>query len=401
MKSQLTSPARSRRARHLAVLAAGTALTAAGLAAATLPASAAARLTAAHRATARSNTPKTPGFEGRLYGGTAISATDAWAVGLNSVGSLILHWNGTAWQKSLNSTGFLHGAGASSADDVWAVGGSDWFGSQPMIMHWDGKTWTRMNAPVFTAGGLLSSVTATSPHDAWAVGQIGNGAGDGINAADRTLVLHWDGTSWTQVPSPTPAPGGGLASVSAVSPTDAWAIGWHGAGAPGTSRTLAEHWDGTAWTVVGTPFSKPGIRTQMYDILALSKDNVWAVGATRVDRRTRTYILHWDGDHWVRFASPTKAPGTVLYGVGGTSASNIWAVGQTSDCPRVRCAIAIEHWNGKKWMLVPAPNPKSGTLNALFTVMPTGTRNAWAVGTTDYARTLIQRWNGKSWSGPN
>ncbi len=30
-----------------------------------------------------------------------------------------------------------------------------------------------------------------------------------------------------------------------------------------------------------------------------------------------------------------------------------------------------------------------------------GYRAVWAVGTTDYARTLIQRWGGKSWSGPS
>jgi hypothetical protein len=31
----------------------------------------------------------------------------------------------------------------------------------------------------------------------------------------------------------------------------------------------------------------------------------------------------------------------------------------------------------------------------------TSASDVWAVGGTDYARTLIQRWNGKTWSGPN
>jgi len=34
-------------------------------------------------------------FSGRLYGVAAASAHDAWAVGLDQAGSLILHWNGT------------------------------------------------------------------------------------------------------------------------------------------------------------------------------------------------------------------------------------------------------------------------------------------------------------------
>jgi hypothetical protein len=37
-------------------------------------------------------------------------------------------------------------------------------------------------------------------------------------------------------------------------------------------------------------------------------------------------------------------------------------------------------------------------LNGLFGVAATGRGNAWAAGTTDYASTLITRWNGKTWS---
>lgn len=395
MKNEPARPKRARKkaTRYLAALAA-TATAAAGLAVATLPASA-----APHRPAA-----SPPGFPGRLYGGTAISSTDAWAVGLGRTGSLILHWNGKAWGTALHSNGFLDAAAATSAKDVWAVGGTAWFKPVPEIKHWNGKAWTGFAVPAI--GGFLNSVTAITPTDAWAVGLIGNGPGDGTSNADKTLVLHWDGTSWTQVASVTPAGGGGLSSVSAVSSTDIWTVGWHGAGPDfaGTSRTLAEHWDGTAWTVVNTPVSKPGIRTELHGVLALSANNVWAVGGTRLDRRSRSYIVHWNGTQWLRVTAPTKAPDTSLYGIGGTSAGDLWAVGQTSDhgpCHPIKCAAAILAWNGKKWQLVKAPDPPSSYLNALWFVLPTGPDNVWAVGSTDYARTLIQRWNGKSWSGPN
>jgi hypothetical protein len=315
-------PARTRttkRATHARFLltaagtAAGTASVALALTLATaaIPAGAA---PAAHQSAARQNAPRpnaarpnaAPGFSGRLYGGTALSPTSAWAVGLGSTGSLILHWNG--------------------------------------------KTWTNLTPPALTRGGFLLGITATSAKNAWAVGLIGNGPGDGTKATDRTLVLHWNGTTWSRVASPTPAPGGGLGSISASSPTDIWAVGWHGAGPDfsGTSRSLTEHWNGTAWTVVNTPSSKSGIRTELHGVLALSKNNVWAVGGTRLDRQIHAYVIHWDGSQWSRVASPTQSPGASLYGVGGTSPGN-----------------------------------------------------AWALGTKDYARTLIQRWNGKSWSGPN
>jgi hypothetical protein len=44
--------------------------------------------------------------------------------------------------------------------------------------------------------GGLSAVDATSATDAWAVGGYSSGSASG------TLILHWDGTAWTQVPSP-------------------------------------------------------------------------------------------------------------------------------------------------------------------------------------------------------
>src|SRR2546428_10397763 len=55
---------------------------------------------------------------------------------------------------------------------------------------------------------------------------------------------------WAVVPSPSPGVlGSQLEDVSVVSATDAWAVGVAG-GSP--SRTVAEHWDGTEWTVVPT-----------------------------------------------------------------------------------------------------------------------------------------------------
>ena len=53
----------------------------------------------------------------------AISADDVWAAGLSSPGgSLIVHWNGSAWGQSLIGPGYLEGVAGSSAANVWAVG---------------------------------------------------------------------------------------------------------------------------------------------------------------------------------------------------------------------------------------------------------------------------------------
>jgi hypothetical protein len=53
--------------------------------------------------------------------------------------------------------------------------------------------------------------------------------------------------------------------------------------------------------------------------------------------------------------------------------------------------------------IIPAPEAIPATreppviANVLFSVAATSARNIWAAGTTDYASTLIVRWNGTAW----
>ena len=340
-------------------------------------------------------------FDGRLYGVAATSPRDAWAVGLNGTQSLIAHWNGTNWTRKLSSRGFLRGAAATSRRSAWAVGGTDWFSPQTLVEHWDGHAWTQVPSPSPTPGGYLNGVATASPGNAWAVGLIGDGPGAGTGPADRTLIEHWDGHAWTQVPSPAPQPAGGLNSVAVTSPTDAWAVGWTGTGSDsgGTSGALIEHWDGHAWARVPSPGHAPGTRTVLNAVAAASPRNAWAVGSTGAGDTNRAFIVHWDGTAWQRVDAPTPVPGVSLLGVAATSPHNAWAVGQTAfkGACGPTCATVIEHWDGSAWTLVPSPNPPSVLVNVLLGVAVTSPRNAWAVGTNDYQSTLIVRWNGQAW----
>jgi len=61
------------------------------------------------------------------------------------------------------------------------------------------------------------------------------------------------GAPWTVVSSPNATPGNNdLAAVATVSANDAWAVG-SAENSLGNDQLLAEHWDGTAWTIVRTP----------------------------------------------------------------------------------------------------------------------------------------------------
>src|SRR5262249_49654542 len=115
-------------------------------------------------------------IENVLYGVAALSPTDAWAVGtMSSLANphirnqvLIEHWNGEEWQVvPSSSAGILSGVAAVAANDAWAVGQAN---SIPLMLHWDGASWSPVPGPNFTSVGALSGVAAVTAHDVWAVG---------------------------------------------------------------------------------------------------------------------------------------------------------------------------------------------------------------------------------------
>lgn len=64
-----------------------------------------------------------------------------------------------------------------------------------------------------------------------------------------TLILHWNGTAWARVATPSPGTRFNvLNGVSAVSARNAWAVGFYRNQAAG-ALPLILHWNGTAWSV--------------------------------------------------------------------------------------------------------------------------------------------------------
>jgi len=85
---------------------------------------------------------------------------------------------------------------------------------------------------------LFAGVAATSASVAWAAGTAGS----------NTLIAHWNGTAWKQVPSPNPsAPVHTLNGVAATSTTNAWAVGNTSAANGTNPKTLIARWNGTTW----------------------------------------------------------------------------------------------------------------------------------------------------------
>jgi hypothetical protein len=111
-----------------------------------------------------------------------------------------------------------------------------------------GRAWAPVTPNPSPSLNLLAGVSAVSGSDAWAVGSSSSSLNP--NVID-TLILRWNGTAWTQVQSPSPSSVSYnyLQGVSARSGSDAWAVGDYGDCATALFKraTLAAHWNGTAW----------------------------------------------------------------------------------------------------------------------------------------------------------
>jgi hypothetical protein len=314
-----------------------------------------------------------------LHGVSAVSGSDAWAVGdyWNRTGtaydSLILHWNGTAWSQvkspnpspAIPGANFLGGVSARSGSDAWAVGDYDNNGvSDSLVLHWNGTAWSRVNSPTarYTDFGL-DGVSAVSGSDAWAVGVRGIPSDGGRSA---TLILHWDGTAWTQGDSPSPGSGlNRLVGVGARSGSDAWAVGFYSSyDNPYVSDTLILRWNGAAWTQVQSPSPSSVSYNELHGVSAVSGSDAWAVGFYDVNEigGSRTLILHWNGTAWTQVKSPNPScpdysySWNSLYGVSTRSGSDAWAVGDYGDCDFAtgKAATLAAHWNGRAWVNVSA-----------------------------------------------
>src|SRR5262249_26684318 len=206
--------------------------------------------------------------------------------------TLILHWNGTAWQQVASPVqkfdGYLAGVAATSASNAWAVGSPAVVGP-PFILHWSWTGWQQVAIPIPGKGDILTGVAATSATNASAVG---SSFPTNRPRALHTLILHWNGTAWQQVASPTPNPGDNnfLQDVAATSASDAWAVGYYFI-TTGVTHTLIEHWNGTAWRRVKSP-DPSSTKNVLTGVAASSATNAWAVGSYKSGTVWRTLALH-------------------------------------------------------------------------------------------------------------
>ena len=118
-----------------------------------------------------------------LFGVSVASEGDVWAVGVarrsgSPARTLVERWHRGIWRTvpspdRPSGDSFLNAVVALSASDAWAVGLSRFPGgpARTLILHWNGRRWAIIASPNAGPGdNSIESVAAASARDAWAVG---------------------------------------------------------------------------------------------------------------------------------------------------------------------------------------------------------------------------------------
>jgi hypothetical protein len=274
---------------------------------------------------------------------------------------------------------------------LWLAGAE--YSSAPVVFERRvGGRWVAIAGAATSDPVVVTGMDASARDDVWAVGYSEPAAGP-----PQPVAEHWDGSRWSLVPMPAPDGGGQVRAVAVRGRRDAWAVGWSG------SSQLIERWDGRAWRIMPAP-AVPGFLSGV--AVVPGSPVVWAVGGRpgQPDGGL-TLTERWGGRAWRVLPSPNlsnspSAPDSGLSAVAAVSAHDVWAVGSgliPSSAGGER--LLVEHWNGDRWSIL--SGQPTGTFSPDIARVPR-TRILWIVATRESGaeenETFSERITPRGWS---
>lgn len=229
-------------------------------------------------------------------------------------------------------------------------------------------------------------------------------------SVDKTLAESWNGTAWSIVPSskPTGSSASNLTGVSCLSSIDCIAVG--GFQNASTAQPLIESWNGTSWSIVPSPIPGTGPTNGLASVSCTSPTFCMAAGTDNPPAGgTGTLIESWNGTAWTVVPSPNRHKGdNDLSGVSCISPTSCMAVGSSGKSETQLVATLVESWDGSVWSIVPSPNPYADQflvagdslagVSCLSSTFCVAVGVAYAAGGPGGELTVIEAWNGTAWS---
>jgi hypothetical protein len=318
----------------------------------------------------------------------------------------------------------------------------------PLVLGYDGSTWSAQQTPALTMTDSTASLAAVSCSSRGSCTAVGSDAGG--------VLVEREGTGgWSTQSAPNPdgaiapsttAPD--LAAVSCPTANECVAVGSYTTPG-GSTAAFAELWNGTSWSLQRTPKTASDTDTSLSAITCPSPAKCFAAGTQTVgggepmSSTTSTLTEQWTGSRWKYQSVQPLTPGDgsgaedandALVGISCSSSGGCTAVGSASEdsgcnrcgtlaerfnghrwtlqrhtqtdslqsvsCPAAKLCVAVggaaaQVWNGRAWKLRRILAARGGGLTGVS--CPTR-KLCVAVGTARHGRVLVERWNGSRWS---
>ena len=280
---------------------------------------------------------------------------------------LAVRWNGRAWSREVmaepagSATALVNAISCPSESSCIAVGGFTG-GARPgaylpLVEAWNGAAWSLERVPVPAGPELSSRLTGVSCASPVACTAVGSSVSRNPARRPAPLVERWNGTTW----SLEHAPGGPLMSVSCASPLACTAVG------DTTNETRAVGWDGQRWSVERSPhprrFQGPDGNNEVGSVSCASRDACVAVGdsgwGAGFNSVRTTLAERWNGSAWSVQPTPNPIQLDELNGVWCSSRRSCTAVGDYTDRAGDATLPLVERWQGARWSVIRTPRSLS------------------------------------------
>ena len=242
---------------------------------------------------------------------------------------------------------------------------------RPLILHFNGSSWTRSELSMPREPSSVSAVNATSASDAWVAAVASGGS-----ALERWTTVGWapgipvDVSGGSCVGQPQ------LRRLEVIDDSDVWGL-------------MCSHgvfrWNGTQVVVEAGP-SSPGFTDMLYNgIGASSASNVWVVGIwidTLTFPEQGPLAGFFDGLSWTSPQPPSYGTYHAFNAVAAASPGSVWAVGVRyvfADHKFVAQYNLLDNWNGHSWSEYGGPNPSTNSELLGAAAVP-HSKTFWAVG---------------------
>src|SRR3984957_7562174 len=255
--------------------------------------------------------------------------------------------------------------------------------------------WTIEPSPNVGKGSQFYSVSCITSTDCFGVGY--DNQNDGVS---KSLIEQWNGTHWAKVKSPNVGNRDALAGIDCVGPTYCIAVGQQALSV--SQSPLVETWDGSKWSVLSSP-NGGGSMSVFTAVSCVDSTDCLAVGGTTIGSGESAQIvplIEWLNDGtWTQPSSPTVDGGT-LDAVSCNTTTNCTAVGSTIVDPESGAEETLaETLSASTWTVDTTPDPGTfSELHGVYCSNPNGciAVGAWSPGS--HTETLVTTWDGSAWS---